>query len=408
MCIRDSNRRSWDPDCLAKALSDPTRPTFLIGSVPPREGTSPTDASEICDKFIQRARCLANDGFIVYDIQDEASRTNEERPFPFRRTLDPVEYASLFPPLAGKSAVVYKAVNEPDDQSFDGWLDHAMDMHGHRTLNLVGSASSRDVQGIGIQGAAARVSERPGLAWGAVTIAERHTTKGNEHLNMLRKTGLGAKWFISQAVYDADATIQLLNDYGTECRRLGKKPAKVILTFAPCGRLKTLAFIKWLGIQVPHEVEQRISEKSAVSKQAGVDESMLVCRQALQSILDRTATSGVPLGVSVESVSGFKEEIEGAFVLFQQLQSIMLDAMVAPWGVNWFAVPRSVGSPPKIEDLEEGKSSLEQAVVVDKQALISSLNRTLEQCTLDELFVVSGMLGGVQFKHKRETHLDMR
>ena len=28
----------------------------------------------------------------------------------------------------------------------------------------------------------------------------------------------GAEWFISQAIFDADMTIKLLNDYGRECK----------------------------------------------------------------------------------------------------------------------------------------------------------------------------------------------
>ena len=79
---RSWERRKWDPMWLAKALADPGRPVFLLGSVPPREGTSPEDAATICEKFVERSRCHATDGFIVYDIQDEASRTVEARPFP--------------------------------------------------------------------------------------------------------------------------------------------------------------------------------------------------------------------------------------------------------------------------------------------------------------------------------------
>ena len=101
-------QRRWDPLWLAKALSDPARPVFLLGSVPPREGTTFAEAQIICEKFVARSRTHATDGFIVYDIQDEASRTSEPRPFPFRRTMDPSEFAALFPPASGKSTVVYK------------------------------------------------------------------------------------------------------------------------------------------------------------------------------------------------------------------------------------------------------------------------------------------------------------
>ena len=69
---------------------------------------SPPVTDDICQKFVDRSRCQATDGFIVYDIQDESSRNADARPFPFRRTMDPAEFASLFPSISGKSAVLYK------------------------------------------------------------------------------------------------------------------------------------------------------------------------------------------------------------------------------------------------------------------------------------------------------------
>ena len=69
---------------LSDVLRDSSRPVFLFGLVPPREGTSIEKARETCAKFAARSAVLATDGFIVYDIQDEDGRTTLERPFPFR------------------------------------------------------------------------------------------------------------------------------------------------------------------------------------------------------------------------------------------------------------------------------------------------------------------------------------
>ena len=91
---------------LSDQLCDTTQPSFLFGSTPPRAGTEESKASESCKKFTHRSAVLATDGFIVYDIQDEAGRTTMERPFPFRKTLDPSWYGSLFPENSGKQTVV--------------------------------------------------------------------------------------------------------------------------------------------------------------------------------------------------------------------------------------------------------------------------------------------------------------
>lgn len=289
---------------------------------------------------MDRSRANATDGFIVYDIQDESSRNADARPFPFRRTLDPVEFASIFPRESGKSVVVYKVPVESKVAEFDSWLAQASISYGHRTFNLVGPASAADgATRVSLAQAAERLVADPDLAFGCVTIAERHLKKGTEHLNILRKTALGARWFISQAVYDAEATVRLLNDYATECRKRGEAPRKIILTFAPAGRPKTLQFCKWLGINVPEAVETRVLTKAAISKEAAVAESVDICCELLKQILKQTEGCGVPLGVSVESVSGFKEEIDGAFELFRRLQQVLLDSKGAPWGVRWYRVP---------------------------------------------------------------------
>lgn len=88
-----------------------------------------------------------------------------------------------------------------------------------------------------------------------------------------------------------------------------------MLTFAPCGRAKTLQFIKWLGMYVPEEAEKRIFSASNPVK-----ESVNLLKDLLVDILQRTGGSGVPIGVNVESLSIFREEIDAAHELFQLLQ----------------------------------------------------------------------------------------
>lgn len=301
---------------LVNALADPSRPVFLFGSTPPREGTTVEKAKESCAKFAARSAVLAIDGFIVYDIQDEGGRTTMERPFPFRKTMDPSLYASFFPAQSGKQCVVYKCVVENSMEDFDQWLTSAIKEHGHTAFNFVGAASS-SVQYAGptLQSAGLRSVERGDCKFGCVTIPERHTSKGNEDENMIRKSQFGAEWFITQGIFAAGPLVTMLNSYGDKCKARGLVPKKVVLTFAPCGRAKTMTFIKWLGMHVPEEVQQRI-----LTAENPVKESMNVLCEILKDVLLQTAGSGVPLGINVESLSIFKEEIDGAHELFQKLQ----------------------------------------------------------------------------------------
>jgi hypothetical protein len=284
--------------------------------VPPKEGTTIEKAKEICSKFVARGSVLATDGFIIYDIQDEASRTTIERPFPFRQCMDASIYASFFPAVSGKQCVVYKSVVEAGVADFDNWMDKACDKYNHNAFNLVGAPSSRmNFTGLALHEAGAKMKSRGNCGFGCVCIPERHTKKGDEHVNMVRKVEFGAEWFITQGVFSAAPVSKMLNEYGDLCREKGMKPKKVVLTFAPCGRRKTMTFIKWLGMYVPENKEKRIFDA-----ESPVKESVILLKEILSNILEQTSNSGVPLGINVESLSIYKDEIDAAHDLFQALQ----------------------------------------------------------------------------------------
>jgi len=327
---------------LPELLSDPNRPVFLLGEVPPGEGTPPGKCQAICNKFQDRSKALACDGFIVYDIQDEPSRDGTERPFPFRRVMDSSPYAALLSRSSGKPCLVYKCVTVV---KFEKWVDTAKSVHGHSAINLVGRPTSRaDSQyaGPSITEAMNICASQKKMPFGCVCIAERHTLENakarnkaypTEHENMVRKQQAGAKWFISQAVYDPEPTIRLLKDYAALCREKGLTPQKVVLTFAPVSRPKTMQFIKWLGVRVPPAAEEQI-----LSADRPVDASVALMCDILTTILAETMGVGVPLGISCESVSIYKAEIDGVHDLFRKLQGILLDARGTPWKVQWVEV----------------------------------------------------------------------
>eukprot|EP00980_Cylindrotheca_fusiformis_P013068 scaffold3273_cov148-Cylindrotheca_fusiformis.AAC.3 len=332
--------KSSSDDVLANRLADPARPVFLLGEVPPGEGTSPGKCLEIATKFAARSRALATDGFIVYDIQDEPGRSDMKRPFPFRRVMDSSKYASLLAKTSNKACCVYKCVA---DAEFEDWIERAATEHGHSAINLVGRASSQgEYVGPTIAKAMELVKDKKNLRFGCVCIAERHTFEAaksrgrdypTEHLNMLRKQKAGAEWFISQAVYDPEPTIRLLKDYAASCREQGIQPKKVILTFAPVSREKTMNFVKWLGVRVPQETESKI-----LTAERPVDASVDLLCDILRTILQACSGLHVPLGISCESVSIFKSEIDAVHELFRKLQDILLTSRGTPWVVQWVEV----------------------------------------------------------------------
>ena len=110
----------------------------------------------------------------------------------------------------------------------------------------------------------------------------------------------------------------MLTSYARECREQGLTPKRVILTFTPCGSAKTLEFMEWLGISVPAATNMRILDAESPLK-----ESIRVCRNNLEQILEAVIPLGIPLGLNIESLTNRKEEIEASIRLFKLLKAIL-------------------------------------------------------------------------------------
>jgi 5,10-methylenetetrahydrofolate reductase len=155
------------------------------------------------------------------------------------------------------------------------------------------------------------------LALGGVAIAERHRAGHSESERLHRKTAAGCRFFISQAVYHPETTIRLLADYAADCRRRGVAPQRIILTFVPCGRPKTLEFIRWLGVRIDPAVAASILDDPTP-----LTRSLAICRDHLRAILDQPYADTLPLGVNVESVSIYRDEIDASVDLVHALREV--------------------------------------------------------------------------------------
>ncbi len=299
--------------------SDPDVGVYLFGTTPPKQGIGEDDVRQIAQKLVARLADFDYDGLVVYDIQDETSRTSVPRPFPFKHTQDPLRYGELLGELSGKPAITYKSVAQRCVASFNQWLAQLQQTGRHRHIVLVGSPSSHGDIRLSLNDAYKVASRyRQQVCLGGVTIAERHAKKLDEHHRLLAKAQQGCEYFISQAVYDAEATIDLLTSYSVLCRQKKVAPKRIILTFSPCGSQKTLAFMQWLGINVPTDAKRRILAADDM-----LDESVAVCVAHFRHILQSTAHLNLPLGLNIESLTNRKAEIDASVALFKQLKQML-------------------------------------------------------------------------------------
>jgi len=303
---------------LRARLLDAGRPVFLYGTTPPRAGSSPEQVFSAAEKLGERLRRAPVDGVVIYDIQDESGRRAQPRPFPFVGTVDPRAYSSLLSERTGLSPITYKALGELDERGWQAWLDETARAN-LRLISVVGRPTSGVRYALSLGRAVRLAAEHPArFTVGGVAIAERHTEVRSEAARLLAKGVEGCAFFISQTVYHAPPTQRLLTDYLRDCRGAGVEPRRIMLTFAPCGREKTLAFLRWLGVNVPPETAQAI-----LGAARPLERSIALCRDNLRRILDGPYAGAVPLGVNVESVSINRDEIDASVELFGVLRETM-------------------------------------------------------------------------------------
>jgi Methylenetetrahydrofolate reductase len=300
---------------LIRRIEDGHGEFLLFALTPPRLATDRDTAQEIADTTVARLRPLGLDGLILYDIDDETERNAAERPFPFIPTLDPADYLADHLGSWPTPVIVYRAVGKYAPEDLRAWLS-AQDPARLMTV-LVGAASSSARGRTSLVGAQAlRREANPALSLGGVAIPERHSRRDDEHLRLLAKQDAGCRFFVTQVVYDVNAAKNLVSDYHYECAARGIAQAPFVFTFSVCGSMKTLDFLRWLGVDVPRWIENDLKhaadplEASYQQALATATELMAYCR-----------TLGVPFGINVESVSIRRVEIEAAVQLAQELRT---------------------------------------------------------------------------------------
>jgi len=301
---------------LKEKLLDPASGVLLYGTTPPRAGTAQDAVQAAAGKLAARLAPLPLDGVVVYDIQDETGRTAAPRPFPFSGTIDPRDYAKLLP----RPTIVYKALGSMDERNWRAWLD--VTVPEHALVSVVGRPTSGVTHALPLSRAIRIAAER--CTVGAVAIAERHGAERSEAARMLAKGIEGCGYFISQTVYHPDATARLLADYARDCRGAGVAPRRVVLTFSPAGRAKTMEFLRWLGVRIPED-----TARSIMADASPLRKSIQVCRDNLRRILDQDGARAIPLGINVESVSINRDEIDASIDLVHALSEVMREATLS-------------------------------------------------------------------------------
>lgn len=291
---------------------------ILYGITPPKINHDKEEIKQIASKHVDRISKLDVDGLVLYDIQDESTRTDEERPFPFIKTLDPCEYSHNYLQDLKIPRIVYRAVGNYTTETFKKWLEFTK-KDGQVHSIFVGAASHEQKNPLTLKEAYSLKREvNDNLCLGGIAIPERHTKKHDEHLRVFSKIDASCEYFITQCVYDLEASKKFLIDYANYAKDNNKKIVPIIFTLTPCGSTKTLDFMKWLGINIPTHLEEELKKSGDILK-----DSVELSKNIFKELYSLGKELNVSIGCNIESVAIRKAEIEASIELLNEIKNIV-------------------------------------------------------------------------------------
>ncbi|MGM0879845.1 MAG: methylenetetrahydrofolate reductase [Bacillota bacterium] len=300
---------------------------LTYGMTPPKETNTPEKIAEISQKQCERLKGLDIDGIILYDVQEETDRIEQDRPFPYLSTIEPTIYSDRYLSQLNVPKIIYRCVGKNTAAQLSDWLK--ADLEQERFSVFVGASSSKQEVKLDLSEAyelSKKLNEN--LIFGGVVIPERHMKKNDEHIRVVNKIKNGCRFFVSQATYNIEASKNFLSDYFYHCRDNEIEMVPTLFNLAPCGSPKTLEFMKWLGISIPKWLENDLMHSNDV-----LEKSVKLSQKIFEELLDFGLEKGIPVGCSVESVSTRKVEIEASIQLVKDIKST-IEKKLLPADVN--------------------------------------------------------------------------
>jgi hypothetical protein len=291
---------------------------LLYGITPPKASTPAEKLPSIAEKSLDTLRGLDIDALIVYDVQDESTRTTEERPFPFSSALDPFSYTTQYLHALDIPKIIYRPASMFSREELTDWLN-GLKKHGLYPV-FVGLPSPDFIPKTTLTEAYEiwRRDHQNHSVIGAVTIPERHAVLKDEDARMMDKVKCGVTHFISQCIFNVEYTKQMLDALVKTCHTQNQKLPTIIFTLTICGSLKTLDFMEWLGIHVPEDIKEQLKVSN---NPAGL--SVEIATAIAKDLIHYCQQRSIPFGFNIESVAVRKEEVEASLELLDTVNRLL-------------------------------------------------------------------------------------
>ncbi len=231
---------------------------------------------------------------------------------PYYKHIDVAEFGREIRSRLGTDVILNKVVvHFRDSQAFVDWVKRSLSKSKLSTFIWVGGNSSRiSYPGPSVLEANWMTDSIERVTFGNILIPSRR----RELQRMIEKTKAGCSFFTTQVLFDKNGLYPLLDHYEKACRKESIQPCRIYVSFAPAANSQNLEFVKWLGVQLPEDVQRRLT-KGDIAKNS-VQTSTAVFRELCEEL----RSTDLEIGLNVEHIS--QNNFELAIELGKALTSV--------------------------------------------------------------------------------------
>jgi hypothetical protein len=277
---------------LKTKIQNPQIPVSFFEMVPPVVGKPESLNSAMAE--VAKIKGLA-DAINLPEIHDE--NRGGDRTFKFVERIEPRILGQKIRREFDLDVVVNRCVVYEAGQA--RWLRETQDQFAISNFILVGGESSEiRYPGPGVL-ETAREARTAGLnvALGGISIPSRT----QEADRIRRKAAEGICFFTTQVLFDSNDIVWLV-------QRLNGLEARIFLSFAPVSHHRDIEFLRWLGVDVPADLDSFLitrpdGETTSHHAEEAYERCLDLAQRILMDVFDNLPPDPPPLGINIEHIN---------------------------------------------------------------------------------------------------------
>ncbi len=267
---------SPDTELIRKRFGDEP---ILFEIVPPEIDADEQTVNSRHEKMEELFSRVEIDGINVPEIREESAKDEDgKRRSDFKPRLAPRKYVQQLREKFNTSYVICRVVVHMPPADQEKWLLQTNKDYDINNIVLVGGEKEADAyDGLSVPEGDKLIKEKlnrgktkysseesasTDYLLGNISIATRRLETLDEPDRITYKIKHGADFFYTQIIAEPQSPISLLRDLAPKLEEENLTPPFFFWSFAPIASQTDVDFMRWLGVKIPEEVEDRILSSS--------------------------------------------------------------------------------------------------------------------------------------------------